>query len=330
MEQQVLGRTGRLVSAVGLGTWQLGADWGEVSDDDSRAVLEAALESGVTFYDTADVYGDGRSERAVGAFAKDHPDAGIFVATKMGRRMDQVPENYVLANFREWTDRSRTNLGVDTLDLVQLHCPPTAVYSTQEVYDALDTLVADGVTAAYGVSVETVSEALEAIKRPGIATVQIILNAFRLKPIEEVLPAASAAGVGVIARVPLASGLLSGRYTKATTFDKSDHRNYNREGAAFDVGETFSGVDYETGVTAAAEFASLVAGLPGDVTPAQAAIAWVWQQPGVSTVIPGARSPEQARLNAAAGSVPTLGPLFRSDVKDLYDRHFREAIHPRW
>ena len=330
MEQQVLGRTGRLVSVVGLGTWQLGGDWGDVSDEDSRAVLEAALEAGVTFYDTADVYGDGRSEQAIGAFLRDHQDAGITVATKMGRRVEQVPENYVLANFREWTDRSRRNLGVDTLDLVQLHCPPTAVYSTQEVYDALDTLVAEGVMASYGVSVETTAEALEALEHPGVASIQIILNAFRLKPLEEVLPAASAAGVGVIARVPLASGLLSGRYTTQTTFPESDHRNYNRHGESFDVGETFSGVDYETGVTAATEFSELVAGLPGNLTPAQAAIAWVWQQPGVSTVIPGARSPEQARANAAAGDVTSLGPLFASEVKNLYDRHFREAIHSRW
>ncbi|WP_425956382.1 aldo/keto reductase [Xylanimonas sp. McL0601] len=330
MERQVLGRTGRLVSVVGLGTWQLGADWGEVSDEDSRAVLEAALEAGVTLYDTADVYGDGRSEQAIGTFVKDHPDAGITVATKMGRRVDQVPENYVLANFREWTDRSRRNLGVDTLDLVQLHCPPTPVYSTPEVYDALDTLVAEGAVASYGVSVETADEALEAIKHPGIASVQIILNAFRLKPLEKVLPAASAAGVGIIARVPLASGLLSGRYTKDTTFAENDHRTYNRHGEAFDVGETFSGVDYETGVTAAAEFSTLAAALPGDLTPAQAALAWVWQQPGVSTVIPGARNPAQARTNAAAGAVPALGPLFASGVKEIYDRHFRDQVHDRW
>jgi len=330
MEQQVLGRTGRLVSVVGLGTWQLGGDWGEVSDDDSRAVLEAALESGVTFYDTADVYGDGRSEQAIGRFLKDHADAGITVATKMGRRVDQVPENYVLKNFREWTDRSRRNLGVDTLDLVQLHCPPTAVYTSDELYDALDALVAEGVMANYGVSVETTAEALEAIKRPGVASVQIILNAFRLKPLEEVLPAASAAGVGIIARVPLASGLLSGRYTKDTTFAENDHRTYNREGKAFDVGETFSGVDFGTGVTAAAEFSALVDAMPFDLTPAQAAIAWAWQQPGVSTVIPGARNPEQARANAAAGAVPALGPLFASNVRELYDTHFRAAVHDRW
>ncbi|MCA5894612.1 aldo/keto reductase [Isoptericola sp. NEAU-Y5] len=331
MEKQVLGRTGRMVSVVGLGTWQLGADWGDVSDEAARGVLEAALESGVTFYDTADVYGDGRSEQAIGAFLADHQDAGITVATKMGRRMDQVPENYVLSNFREWTDRSRRNLGVERLDLVQLHCPPTAVYSDDEVYDALDTLVADGVTAAYGVSVETVEEALTAIARPGVASVQIILNAFRLKPLEEVLPAASAAGVGIIARVPLASGLLSGRYTKDTVFGENDHRTFNREGKAFDVGETFSGVPFETGVDAAVRFTELASSATAqDLTPAQAAIAWAWQRPGVSTVIPGARSPEQARLNAAAGSVEVLGPLFTSGVREIYDEMIREHVHDRW
>ncbi|GAA1709627.1 aldo/keto reductase [Isoptericola hypogeus] len=331
MEKQVLGRTGRLVSVVGLGTWQLGADWGTVTDDQARDVLEASLESGVTFYDTADVYGDGRSEKAVGAFLADHPDAGITVATKMGRRMDQVPENYVLANFREWTDRSRRNLGVETLDLVQLHCPPTAVYSDDEVYDALDTLVADGAVAAYGVSVETVDEALTAIARPGVATVQIILNAFRLKPLEKVLPAASEAGVGVVARVPLASGLLSGRYTRETEFADDDHRKFNRKGESFDVGETFSGVPFETGVDAADRFAELTrTSLTQNLMPAQAAIAWVWQQPGVSTVIPGARTAEQAHLNAAAGAAEVLGPLFSSGVREIYDDSIREHVHEKW
>jgi len=330
MEERVLGRTGRMVSVVGLGTWQLGADWGEVSDDESRAVLEASLEAGVNFFDTADVYGDGRSEQALGRFLADHEGEGITVATKMGRRADQVPENYVLPHFREWTDRSRRNLGVDRLDLVQLHCPPTAVYSDDEVYDALDTLVADGVTAAYGVSVETVDEALTAIARPGVATVQIILNAFRHKPLEQVLPAASEAGVGIIARVPLASGLLSGRYTKDTTFAENDHRTFNRSGEAFDVGETFSGVPFETGVEAAARFTEIAGGLTQDLTAAQAALAWVWQRAGVSTVIPGARNPEQARLNAAAGSATSLGPLFTSKVRDLYDELVREHVHDRW
>ncbi|WP_394249021.1 aldo/keto reductase [Arthrobacter pityocampae] len=327
MEQRTLGRTGRPVSVVGLGTWQLGADWGAVEDKDAVAVLEAAVDAGVTFFDTADVYGDGRSESTIGAFLRDNPGLDVLVGTKMGRRVDQTPENYTLANFRQWIDRSRTNLGVDTLDLVQLHCPPTAVYSSEEVYDALDTLVAEGVISNYGVSVERTDEALAAIARGTTASVQIILNAFRLKPLDEVLPAAQAAGVGIIARVPLASGLLSGKYTTDTAFAEDDHRNYNRNGAAFDVGETFSGVDYATGVGAAREFADLV---PDGVTTAEAALAWIIAQEGVSTVIPGARNPEQARANAAAAGHAGLGAELSAAVADIYDRHFRAAVHPRW
>ncbi|WP_193607958.1 aldo/keto reductase [Nocardioides lijunqiniae] len=327
MEQRTLGRTGRLVSVVGLGTWQLGADWGDVSESDARAVLETAAEEGVTFFDTADVYGDGRSEQIVGRFLADHADAGFTVATKMGRRAEQLPENYTPDNFRAWVDRSRRNLGVDTLDLVQLHCPPSAVIDDDATYDALDALVADGSLAAYGVSVETAAQALSAIARPGVASVQIILNAFRLKPLDEVLPAAEAAGVGIIARVPLASGLLSGRYDAGTTFAADDHRTYNRDGSAFDIGETFSGVDFETGVAAAQEFAALV---PEGLTPAQAAIAWVWQQPGVSTVIPGARNVEQSRSNAAAGQAAPLGEDVEEGVHRIYDQRFRAAVHERW
>jgi aryl-alcohol dehydrogenase-like predicted oxidoreductase len=331
MDHRSLGRTGRTVSVVGLGTWQLGADWGDVSERDARAVLEASAEAGVTFFDTADVYGDGRSESVIGGFLADHPDAGITVATKMGRRAEQVPESYVLDRFRAWTDRSRRNLGVDTLDLVQLHCPPTSVYSDDAVYDALDTLVEDGAVAAYGVSVEKVEEALAAIARPHVATVQIIANAFRLKPLEEVFPAAAAAGVGIIVRVPLASGLLSGKYDTSTTFAADDHRSYNRDGSAFDVGETFSGVDYATGLVAAEEFGRLVRDLaPEGTTPAQAAIAWLCQQPAVSSVIPGARNVEQARGNAAAGDVPPLGDAFDAGVHRIYDTHLRAAIHPHW
>ncbi|GIJ00174.1 aryl-alcohol dehydrogenase-like predicted oxidoreductase [Sediminihabitans luteus] len=331
MEYRILGRTGRLVSVVGLGTWQLGADWGEVDEADALAVLDAAASAGVTIFDTADVYGDGRSEQIIGAFLADNPGHGITVATKMGRRVEQVPENYVLENFREWTDRSRKNLRTERLDLVQLHCPPSAVYDDDAVFDALDTLVADGAVAAYGVSVETVDQALRAIARPGVASVQIILNAFRLKPLEQVLPAASAAGVGIVARVPLASGLLSGRYTAETTFADDDHRTYNRDGEAFDVGETFSGVPYDTGVRAAREFSGLVESVVGDdLTPAQAAIAWIWQQPGVSTVIPGARSVDQARANAGAGGDRLLGARFNAGVRDIYDEHLREVVHERW
>jgi aryl-alcohol dehydrogenase-like predicted oxidoreductase len=321
-----LGRTGRKVSVIGLGTWQLGADWGDVSESDALDVLGASVESGVTFFDTADVYGDGRSEKIISTFRAANPDVPLTVATKMGRRLDQVPSNYVRENFIAWTDRSRRNLGVDTLDLVQLHCPPSAVYDDDAVYDALDELVQNGAIASYGVSVEEAQQALTAIARPGVATVQIILNAFRLKPLDEVLPAAQRAGVGIIARVPLASGLLSGKYTAETTFAENDHRTYNRHGEAFDQGETFSGVDFEQGVRAAQEFAAAV---PDGVTVPQAALAWIVDQPGVSTVIPGARNVEQARANAAAGSVE-LEEGLDSEVVRIYDEYFREAVHPRW
>lgn len=315
------------MSVVGLGTWQLGHGWGEVREDDALGVLDAAYEAGVTFFDTADVYGDGRSERIIGRFLQERPGTGVFVATKMGRRADQVPENYNLDNFRSWTDRSRINLGVDTLDLVQLHCPPTPVYSSGEVYDALDTLVAEQRIAAYAVSVETCDQALEAIARPGTASVQIIFNPLRLKPLEEVLPAAGRAGVGVIARVPLASGLLSGTYTRETVFAADDHRTFNRGGEEFDQGETFSGVDFETGLEAAAEFAGLA---PEGATPAQTALRWIIQQPHVTSVIPGARSYRQARANAESAKLPPLPPATLDAVRDLYDRRIRSQVHHRW
>ncbi|WP_406110258.1 aldo/keto reductase [Kitasatospora purpeofusca] len=327
MEQRVLGRTGRSVAVVGLGTWQLGADWGDVREEDALAVLDASVEAGVTLFDTADVYGDGRSEQLIGRYLKGRPDTEVFVATKFGRRAEQRPEHYNLANFRAWSDRSRSNLGVDRLDLVQLHCPPTPVYSSDEVYDALDTLVAEQRIAAYGVSVETCAEALTAIARPGVASVQIILNAFRLKPLEEVLPAAAAAGVGILARVPLASGLLSGRYTARTRFAADDHRTYNRHGEAFDQGETFSGVDFATGVEAAAAFAGLA---PAGATAAQTALRWVVQQPGVTAVIPGARNPEQAVANAAAAGLPPLPDSTLAAVRELYDARIRPLVHERW
>jgi aryl-alcohol dehydrogenase-like predicted oxidoreductase len=328
MDQRTLGRTGRSVSVISLGTWQLGGDWGSVTEADARAVLDASVESGVTMFDTADVYGDGRSEQLIGGYLADNPGLDVFVATKIGRRAEQVPENYTLANFRTWIDRSRTNLRTDRLDLVQLHCPPTPVFANDEVFDGLDTLVAEGAIASYGVSVETAAQALASIARPGVASVQIILNAFRLKPLDAVLPAAVEAGVGIIARVPLASGLLSGKYTAQTTFAADDHRNYNRHGEAFDVGETFSGVDFEQGVAAAHEFAGLArdAGLQ----PAQAALAWLAQLDGVSTVIPGARNAGQAAANAAAGSVPALPASFGAGVHAIYDNYFRAALADRW
>jgi aryl-alcohol dehydrogenase-like predicted oxidoreductase len=328
METRVLGRTGRAVSVIGLGCWQLGADWGDVSEDDAAAVLHAAVDAGVTFLDTADVYGDGRSETLVGRLLRERRDAGLTVATKMGRRADpHVPEAFTVEAFRGWIDRSRRNLGVDTVDLVQLHCPPTPVFSDDRVYDALDTLVADGRIAAYGVSVETVEEARRAISRPGVASVQIILNVFRRKPLEEVLPLAAEAGVGIIARVPLASGLLSGRYDETTTFAADDHRNYNRNGEAFDVGETFSGVPFDVGLAAAGGVARWT---PDGATTAQLALRWILDQPGVTTVIPGARNAEQARANAAAAGLAPLDAEVLAGLRDVYDRDIREHVHARW
>ena len=330
MQQRALGRTGRSVSAVGLGTWQLGADWGAVSEADATAVLAASADHGVTLFDTADVYGDGRSESIIGAFLAARAGHGITVATKMGRRLAQEPGNYTPENFRAWTDRSRRNLGVDTLDLVQLHCPPTAVIEDDATYDALDALVADGAIAAYGVSVETCAQALAAIARPNVTNVQIIFNPFRLKPLDEVLPAAEAADVAVFARVPLASGLLSGKYTAQTTFAADDHRTYNRHGEAFDRGETFSGVDYEVGLAAAAE---LAAALPEGVSLPAATLAWIASRPGITSVIPGARNVAQAEANAAAGALLDDGfdvDAFDRLVRDVYDRDLREVIHPLW
>jgi aryl-alcohol dehydrogenase-like predicted oxidoreductase len=327
VERRVLGRTGREVGVVGLGAWQLGADWGEVSDDDALAVLSAAVDSGVSLIDTADVYGDGRSERLIGRFLRARPDAGVMVATKMGRRVPQQPDAYTLDNFRAWTDRSRANLGVDTLELVQLHCPPSIVFETGAVYDALDTLVDEKRIAAYGVSVETRAEALAAIARPGVATVQIILNMLRLGPLDDVLPAARAAGVGIIARVPLASGLLTGRYDERTVFPENDHRNYNRHGESFDVGETFSGVDYATGLAAVRRLAPLV---PPGAAMAQLALRWIIDQPGVSVVIPGARNARQAQGNAAAaGLAPLSGDVLRQ-VREVYDELIAPQVAGRW
>jgi len=327
MEQRVLGRTRRPISVIGLGTWQLGADWGNVPEANAMEVLRAAVESGVTFFDTADVYGDGRSERVIGRFLAGNAGQGIMVATKMGRRVEQKQENYTLDNFRAWTDRSRVNLGTDRLDLVQLHCPPTAVYSTDAVFDALDTLVEEQRIAAYGVSVETCAEALAAIARPNVASVQIILNAFRLKPLDQVLPAAAAAGVGIIARVPLASGLLSGKYDDYTTFGADDHRNYNRRGEAFDVGETFSGVDFTTGLEAVERLRPLV---PAGATMAQFALRWIIDQPGLSVVIPGARNPSQVAGNTAAAALAPLSPPQLTAVQTVYNDLIRPQVHSRW
>lgn len=328
METRVLGKTGREVGIIGQGCWQFGGDWGNVSDASAMDVLHAAADAGVTFFDTADVYGDGHSEQLVGRFLKERGDDTIMVATKLGRRANPfAPETYTAENLRAWTERSLTNLGVETIDLTQLHCPPTPVYSDEAVFDVLDQLVDEGKLRAYGVSVETVDEALTALERPGVASIQIILNVFRRKPLEQVLPAAQRAGVGIIARVPLASGLLTGKFSEDTTFEAGDHRTYNRFGEAFDQGETFSGVPYELGVQASRQFAELV---PDGVTPAQFALRWIADQPGVSVVIPGASRPEQARANAAAGSLPALTDEQLAALEHLYNDRIREFVHARW
>ncbi len=317
------------VSEVGLGTWQLGADWGQVSDDEARGVLHAALDAGVTFLDTADAYGDGRSERVIGSVIAERGDhERVTVATKAGRRADpHVASAYNEDNLRAWVTRSLSNLGVERLDLLQLHCPPTPVYSDDAVFAVLDALVEEGLVAKYGVSVETCEEALTSIARPNVASVQLVFNAFRRKPLEEVLPAAQAAGVGIIARVPLASGLLSGRYRLDTTFPENDHRTFNRHGDAFDVGETFAGVPFDEGVAAAQE----VSALAGDGrTPAQLALRWILDQEAVSTVIPGARSLEQVRSNVAASEQAPLDPETHAALERLYDERIREHVHDRW
>jgi aryl-alcohol dehydrogenase-like predicted oxidoreductase len=326
MEQRPLGRTGADVSVVGLGTWQLGADWGDVDDDTAEQVLETALDSGVTLLDTADVYGDGRSEQRIRKALAPRAERP-FVATKAGRRADPFEAaQYTPENLRAWIDRSRRNLGVDTLDLVQLHCPPPATYSDDRVYDTLDALVDEGAIAAYGVSVETVAEGLRALRRPNVQSLQVIVNIFRRKPLEELLPAAARAQVGVLARVPLASGLLTGKYDESTTFAENDHRTYNRRGEAFDVGETFAGVPFEIGVDAARE----VAAIAGDAPTAAFALRWVIDQPGVTTVIPGARTVEQVRGNVAAADLPPLTDAQLTDLERLYDERIRAHVHDRW
>ncbi|MGB6453845.1 MAG: aldo/keto reductase, partial [Streptosporangiaceae bacterium] len=329
MEHRRLGRTQNEVSVVGLGCWQLGSDWGStpLSEADGLAILHAAVDAGVTFLDTADNYGDGISEAMIGKFLSARGRDGLTVATKMGQRADpHVAEAYTLENFRAWLDRSRRNLNVDVIDLIQLHCPPTAVYSDDRVYDALDRLVDEKIIAAYGVSVQTCDEALAALSQPRLTSIQIILNVFRRKPLERVIPAAVAAGVAIIARVPLASGLLSGRYDTSTTFAANDHRNYNINGEEFDVGETFSGVPYSVGVEAARQVAELT---PTGVSTAQLALRWIIDQPGVTTVIPGARSVQQAVDNAGAGSIPSLTNELQDALRDIYEQDIREHVQAR-
>ena len=326
MRYRRLGKTGRQVSEIGFGAWAIGADWGQVDDDQSLRALHAAADAGVTFFDTADVYGDGRSERLVARFRKERSEP-IVVATKVGRRAPLDLKEYTAENLGAWIDRSRENLNVDRLDLVQLHTLPTDIYYRPEIFAAMDGFIQQGRIASYGVSVERVEEGLKAIEYPSVATVQIIYNIFRQRPADRFLSAARELNVGVIARVPLASGLLSGKFNRDTQFASTDHRNFNRHGESFDVGETFAGVDYETALDAVEELRSLV---PPEMTMAQMALRWILMNDGVSTVIPGARTPEQARANAAASDLSELPTSTMERIAELYRERIAPLVHQRW
>lgn len=328
MHTRSFGRTGWQVSEVGFGAWGIGGGaWGGADDTESMAALHAALDAGITFFDTADVYGDGRSERLIGRLRRERSEPFV-VATKAGRRLSpHVAAGYTVDNLTAFVDRSLTNLGVERLDLLQLHCPPTDVYYRPEVFEALDGLVKAGKLAFYGVSVEKVEEALKAIEYPNMQSVQIIFNAFRLRPIELFFEQALRRKVAVIARVPLASGLLSGRLTRDTVFPDDDHRTFNREGAAFDKGETFSGVPYETALDAVERLRPFV---PEGVTLAQFALRWILAFEAVTCVIPGARGAARVLENAKAAALPPPSPATMEAVQEVYDSLVRPLVHHRW
>jgi aryl-alcohol dehydrogenase-like predicted oxidoreductase len=326
MRTRRLGKTGYEVSEIGFGAWAIGGSWGETDDAESLAAMHAAADAGVTFFDTADVYGDGRSERLIAQLLRER-DEPLVVATKAGRRAPQVVESYTYENLRGWLERSRENLGVDAVDLVQLHCPPWDAYYTPAVFDACDRLVEEGLARAYGVSVEKVEEALKAVEYPNVATVQIIFNVFRQRPAELFFEQARRRDVGVIVRVPLASGLLTGKLSRDSSFPADDHRTFNRHGEQFDMGETFSGVDYERGLAAVEELKALV---PEGATLAQLALRWILDFEAVSTVIPGAKSAEQARANAGAADLPPVDAATREAIARIYRERIAPDVHHRW
>ena len=327
MKYRDFGRTGWKVSEISFGAWAIGAAWGQVDDTDSLAALHKALDLGINLIDTADVYGDGHSEQLIARLRKERKEP-FYVVTKAGRRLDtQVADGYTKENLTRWVERSLKNLEVDTLDLVQLHCPPTEVYYRPEVFAALDDLVKDGKIKFYGVSVEKVEEALKAIEYPGVQSVQIIFNLFRLRPAELFFPEAQRRKVGILARVPLASGLLTGKMTRETSFSSDDHRNFNRYGQSFDRGETFSGVDYETGLDAVQEIRKLV---PAGMTMAEFALRWILMFDAVSCAIPGAKRPSQVEDNVHAADLPPLTQAQMSAIQTIYDTWIREQVHQRW
>jgi len=327
MKYRPFGRTGWQVSEIGFGAWAIGAEWGHVSEEDALDALRTAIKNGVNFIDTADVYGDGRSERLVGKVIKEFSDR-IYVATKAGRRLQpHVAAGFTRENLTAFIERSCTNLGLETLDLVQLHCPPSEVYYMPEVFGILDDLVKAGKLQHYAVSVEKVEEAIKALEFPNIQSVQIIFNIFRQRPSELFFPLAREKKVGILARVPLASGLLTGKMTTSTRFEDTDHRKYNRAGEAFDVGETFSGVDYETGLKAVEELRGLV---PADISMAQFALRWILMFDAVSLAIPGAKNSKQAYENAVSSDFPAIDEATMDKILQIYNRYIREQVHQRW
>jgi aryl-alcohol dehydrogenase-like predicted oxidoreductase len=322
------GRTGRAVTRIGFGAWAIGGSWGDVPEDDARATLHAALDAGMTFVDTADVYGDGRSERIIRDVLRDRGGARPYVATKAGRRLSpHVAGGYTIANIEAFIDRSLTNLGVDCLDLVQLHCPPTEVYYTPALFDGLEGLKAKGKIANWGVSVEKVEEALKAIEYPGCTSVQIIYNIFRQRPAALFFREARARNVATILRVPLASGMLTGKMTKDSTFAADDHRAFNRHGEAFDMGETFSGVPYDVALAAVDELRALV---PQGASMAQFALRWILMEEAATVVIPGARSPAQSTANAGADALAPLPAATMAACREVYARMIAPHVHQRW
>jgi aryl-alcohol dehydrogenase-like predicted oxidoreductase len=327
VEHRVLGKTGYRVSAIGFGAWAIGADWGRVSDEDALASLHRALDLGVDFFDTADVYGDGRSERLIARLRRERGEPFV-VATKAGRRLaPHVASGYVHDNLAAFVERSLVNLETDALDLLQLHCPPSEVYGMPDAFDALDRLVCAGKVKRYGVSVERIDEAMRAIERPGVASVQIVFNLFRQRPKELFFAEAARREVGILARLPLSSGMLTGKLTSETAFEAGDHRAYNRNGEAFDKGETFSGVDYALGLSTVEALRALV---PPGMTMAQLALRWILSFPEVSCVIPGAKTPPQVEENASAARLDPLAPELLDALSRLYDERLRPHVHDLW
>lgn len=328
MEYRQLGRTDMRISTISFGAWAIGGTWGTVKDDESLAALHRAIDLGVNFIDTADVYGDGHSERLIARLRKERPSERIYVATKAGRRLQQqVASEYNRKNLTAWVERSMKNLNVDAIDLLQLHCPASEVYDMPEVFGILDDLVREGKLRFYGVSVETVDEALRAIRHPNVQSVQIIFNMFRFKPADEFFLAAQQHQVGILARVPLASGMLTGKLTPQTQFEQDDHRAFNREGQSFDRGETFSGVPYEAGLDAVEALKKIK---PADLSMTQFALRWILMFEAVTCAIPGAKRPDQVEQNVSAGELPPLSQEVMDGVRAIYDQYIRDLVHRYW